>query len=69
MLRHHELDLKLGDVDRTSYMQGVWKPVYQTSIGRWRTGFDARQIAELDRLLGPALAELGYGDAGPGPGA
>ena len=61
MLRHHELGLRLGDVDRTSYMQGVWKPVYQTSIGRWRTEFDAGQIVELDRLMGPTLSALGYG--------
>lgn len=61
MLRHHELGLQLGDVERYPQLQGVRQPVYQTSVGRWRTAFDARQIAELDRLLGPTLAALGYG--------
>ena len=61
MLRHHELELRLGDVERYARLQGVWQPVYQTSVGRWRTALDASQIAELDRLLGPTLAALGYG--------
>src|SRR5438094_86924 len=68
MLRHHELDLRLGDVDRYPRLQGVRQPVHQASIGRWRTAFNAGQIAELDRLLGPTLAALGY-DAGEAPGA
>ena len=61
MLRHHELDVRLGDVERHPRLQGVQQPVYQTSVGRWRTALDARQIVELDRLLGPTLAALGYG--------
>jgi hypothetical protein len=60
MLRHHELDLRLGDVDRTPYMQNVWKPVSADAIGRWRRDFTAAQIAELERALGPTLATLGY---------
>jgi hypothetical protein len=63
MLRHHELDLRLGDVDRTPYMQGVRLAVHQASVGRWRTAFDASQVAELERLLHPTLAQLGYGAA------
>lgn len=62
MLRHHELDLRLGDVEGVPYMQGVKRPVHQASIGRWRTAFDAGQIAELERVLGPTLAALGYTD-------
>jgi protein-tyrosine sulfotransferase len=61
MLRHHELDLGLGDVERHPRLQGVWQPVYQTSVGRWRTALDSHQIAELDRLLRPTLTALGYG--------
>ena len=68
MLRHHELDLRLGDVDRYPRLQGVRQPVHRASIGRWRTALNAGQIAELDRLLGPTLAALGY-DAGEAPGA
>jgi LPS sulfotransferase NodH len=66
MLHHHELDLRLGDVDRYRSLQGVRQPVYRTSIGRWRTALDVRQIVELDRVLGPTLAALGY-DAGDSP--
>jgi len=60
MLRHHELDLRLGDVDRYPSLQGVRQPVYRTSVGLWRTMLDAAQIAQLERLLGPTLATLGY---------
>jgi protein-tyrosine sulfotransferase len=70
MLRHHEFDLRLGDVEREAHLQGVREPVHQNAIGHWRTAFDAAQIAELDRLLGPMLAALGYesgaGNAGRG---
>jgi len=66
MLRHHELDLRLGDVERHAHLQGVRQPVYQTAIGRWRTALDTRQIGELNRFLGPTLAALGY-DAGDPP--
>ena len=65
MLHHHELDLKLGDVERHPRLQGVWQPVYQTSIGRWRTALDPQQILELDQLLQPTLAALGYGPGEP----
>ena len=66
MLRHHELDLRLGDVERRAHLQGVRQPVCQASIGRWRTALDARQIKDLERVLGPTLAALGY-DAGESP--
>ncbi len=61
MLRHHEMGLKLGDVERTPYMQGVQSAVHQASIGRWRTAFDATQAATLERLLQPTLEQMGYG--------
>jgi hypothetical protein len=64
ILRYHEQDLRLGDVAGHPRLHGVWEPVYQSSVGRWRTTFDARQVAELDRLLGPTLAALGYGADG-----
>jgi hypothetical protein len=60
MLRHHELDLSLGDVRQLPTLEGARDPIHQTAIGRWRTEFDPAQIAELDRLLGPTLGALGY---------
>jgi protein-tyrosine sulfotransferase len=60
MLRHHELGLHFGDVERMTHLQGVREAVHQTSIGRWRTDLDATQTAEVQRLLGPTLATLGY---------
>lgn len=62
MLRHSELDLRLGDVERYRALGGVREPIHERSIGRWRTEFDAGQIAELERVLGPTLAALGYRD-------
>jgi protein-tyrosine sulfotransferase len=61
MLRYHELGQKLGDVERYPGLQGVWKPVHRESIGKWRTAFDAHQLAELDRVIGSTLEHLGYG--------
>lgn len=69
MLRYHEADLRLGDVAEHPRLHGVWQPVYESSLGRWRTTFDARQIAELERLLGPTLADLGYSTGASWPGA
>jgi protein-tyrosine sulfotransferase len=60
MLRHHELGLRFGDVERYSHLQGVQGPITTSSIGRWRTAFDAAQVGELERLLGPTLAAMGY---------
>ena len=61
ILRYYQEDLRLGDVAGHPRLHGVWQPVYQSSVGRWRTTFDARELAELDRLLGPTLTALGYG--------
>ena len=63
MTRHHELDLHLPDVDQQQHLRGAREPVHQRSIGRWRSEFDPHQLAELHRLLGSTLAELGYGAA------
>jgi len=60
MLRHHELGLHFGDVERMPHLQGVQAAIHQMSIGRWRTELDTTQTAELQRLLGPTLAALGY---------
>ncbi len=60
MLRHHELDLRLGDVERIAYLQGVRQPIHTAAVGRWRTELTAGQLADLDRRLGPTLAQLGY---------
>jgi hypothetical protein len=69
MLRHQELNLRLGDVERTPHMQGVREAVHERSIGRWRTAFDAGQIERLEGLLNPTLGNLGYGSHSPaGPG-
>jgi hypothetical protein len=59
MLRHHELDLPLGDV-RLPFHDRVRRPLHQEAVGRWRSVFDAAQVAQLESLLGPTLATLGY---------
>ncbi len=69
MLRHHEQDLRLGDVDRTPYMQRVWQQIDDTAIGRWWRDFTPAQHAELERVLGPTLERLGYDVGAPSPAA
>ncbi len=63
LLRHHEVDLKLLDVDEWPIFRGVLEPPHTRAVGRWREYFDTKQIAELERLLGSTLSGLGY--AGP----
>jgi hypothetical protein len=60
MLRHSDSNQWLGDVDRVEYLKGARQPIHQASVGRWREDLSASQIAELDRVLGPMLAALGY---------
>lgn len=60
MLRHHELGLRLGDVEQLPHHEGVRHPIYRTAVGRWRNDLSGAQLAEVERLLGPTLARLGY---------
>ncbi len=63
MLRHHELDLPLGELMPS--LRDARGPIHQDAVGRWRTAFDSSQRAVLERLLGPTLAQLGYRDPVP----
>ncbi len=47
------------DVEESSSRQ-VERPLYATSIGRWRTGADAEAVAMFKKVGGPLLIELGY---------
>jgi hypothetical protein len=60
MLRHHEMDLELGDVDVHEHLREVREPVHARSIGHWRQQFGDAEAAELNRRLGYMLNELGY---------
>lgn len=60
MLRHHEYDLKLGDVDLLSHHANVKNPISTTRVGRWREFFDDEEAEDVEKALGPALAAAGY---------
>jgi hypothetical protein len=60
MLRHHELGLPLDDIRGMAFLEPVRGPMHHNAIGRWRSGFDAGQIADLHTRLGPTLDALGY---------
>jgi len=62
MLRHHEADSPLSDLDGRAYHERVREPINAAAVGRWRSTFDPAHAAELERLLGPTLASLGYGE-------
>ena len=64
MLRHHELTVRLGDVERLAHHAGVRKPIYSTAVGRWRKDLSAAQVAEIEHVVGPTLARLSYGGTG-----
>jgi len=67
MLRHHELSLPLGDVDRAAHFRGARDAVHANAIGRWRSGLDPVRLREVERVLGPKLRELGYASSPPVP--
>ena len=60
MLRHEQMNLTFGDVERTPYMQGVRDPIHERSVGKWRQDLADSQVAYLERTLGPMLSRLGY---------
>ncbi|MCK4658214.1 MAG: sulfotransferase [Phycisphaerae bacterium] len=46
-----------------AHLAGVSKPVYSTSIGRWRTDLGSQDRRILEQIAGPTLRELGYSDS------
>lgn len=60
MLRHHEFDLKLGDVEKLAHHSNVKNPINTRAIGKWRKYFSGDEIAEIEQALGPLLEEFGY---------
>ena len=60
MLRHHEIDLDLGDVEAHAHHANVNNAINTDSIGKWRQHFNAEEIAELNASIGPLLDKLGY---------
>jgi len=60
MLRHHETELRLGDVDRHPHMQGVRRAIHRDAVGAWRSELTSEQVADIERRVGGLLEELGY---------
>jgi hypothetical protein len=44
----------------------VRRPIFESSIGRWRQSLDAREARAVEDVAGPTLLELGYGTDGAG---
>lgn len=40
--------------------EAVRRPLFASSCGRWRETLSSRELAEVLRVAGPAMAELGY---------
>ena len=65
MLRHHEVHSVVDDVEDIAHMAGARHAVHAKSIGKWRTTLTTDQARATERIVGPLLAELGYGDGAP----
>ena len=46
-----------------AHLAGVTKPVYDSSIGRWRTDLNPDERRAFNEIAGPTLRELGYVDS------
>jgi len=60
MLRHHEMNLPLGDVEVRLHHANVKNAINTHSIGKWRQHFNANEITKLNESIGPMLDKLGY---------
>lgn len=60
MLRHHEMNLNLGDVEVRAHHEKVKNAINVASIGNWRQHFKTEEIVRLNARIGPLLDQLGY---------
>lgn len=60
MLRHDELGMKLGDVEKHLFHANIKNPINPEAIGRWVQYFGESELGEVERALSPLLQELGY---------
>lgn len=60
MLRHHETQSTLIDVDKYSHLSNVKAPISTAFTGKWRRYFNPVEIDELHARMGPMLESLDY---------
>jgi hypothetical protein len=63
VLRYHDIDRNVAGSEEWS-AAGVQRPLYASSIGRWRASLDPAELAAVLEVAGPALDELGYLERG-----
>jgi hypothetical protein len=56
VLAYHERNTKLGSDP------GFKKPIFGSSVGRWRRDLTRDERAVVQRIAGPLLVELGYAE-------
>src|SRR5438132_8283898 len=52
-----------NDAQRASASSNTHRPIFATSIGRWRRELAGRDLRAIEAVAGPAMAELGYAPA------
>jgi len=60
MLRHHEMNLNLKDVEIHAHHEKVKNAIHEASIGNWRQQFKTEEIVKLNARIGPLLDQIGY---------
>ena len=63
VLAHHDrLQANRPDLSQ-AHLAGVSRPVYETSVGRWREDLTLDDRRVVEEIAGPVLRELGYTDS------
>lgn len=64
MLAHHKRDEKGFPTRSKDWMENTMKPVFTSSIEKWKTDMKPASIAMIDASLGEHLAAMGYEPSG-----
>ena len=65
MLEHHKRDQKGFPTRSTGWMENTMKPVFTTSVDRWRSEMKPKHVAMVDADLGDLIPLMGYEPAAP----
>lgn len=61
MFEHHTgIGLQIPDVEAISHHRNITKPIFKSSIGRWKTEIPNDEQANVLRIVLPELAHYGY---------
>ena len=60
MLQHDDTVDRLPDINTLEHHANVARPVFSSSVGKWRTALTEEQCGEVERIMGSELVNCGY---------